>query len=318
MAKSLGQIHTVSYQWADTEVSLASNNTFLVDLPGQLTQQLQHMVRMMQTFKLVGIDMSYGPLKGAEDIQCSMSGHIGYYAPTKGRVEALKGAYHSVRRMMKLSGVDPKDAITYDFRPMIAAVYGNPTTAIVNTVDFMNQASIEDNGLPSCLANGPGSANIFGIYNQQIQPRGALGASVNFEDGFNIGLRTNADSADWTLNEGVYLQALSAPTAIEALETIPFELGYSSATSESGVVADEDFQWRPDPALYLSILTGQLLIYIDESSAVDSNGDDALDETELDISLHVAGWKSILGGNRKRRSSKKGGKRHGRRRRSKK
>jgi len=312
MAKSLGQIHTVDFEWANLEYSLASNNSLIVDLPGQLTEQLQHMVRMMSTFKLVGIDMTYGPITNATDIQCSMSGNLKYYAPTAGRVAALQMAYASVRRMMKLSGVKPGHSITYDFRPIISDPAG-----FENGDDFLNQASIEDNGLASCLANGPGSSNIFGVYNQGIQPRQALNAAAFFEDGFDIGLRSNVDSADWVLNEGVYLQALTAPTAVERLEEIPFELGYSSATSKSEVVSDEDFQWRPDPALYLSILTGQLIVEIEESSAVDSDGDDAMDSTQLDASFHVAGWKSILGSGKKRRHSKKGGKHHGRRRHSK-
>jgi len=295
MAKSLGQIHTVNYGLGPIE----SDQRHLIDLPGELTLQLQHMVRMMSSFKLVGIDMSIAQPTGSPDpIAVAVTGEIGYYAPTAGRVQALKMAYQSVRRMMKLSGVHPTDAITYDFRPPLA-----DPAAFANGTDFVNQASIEDNGMPSCLANGPGSSNIFGVYNQGILPRQAVGAPTGFEEGFNIGLRTNIDSADWTLNEGVILQALSSPIAKEELEVIPFNLAFNSAeTSAAGAMtpAATNFNWRPDPALYLSVLTGQLTVDLDE---VDIFVGEA-DEVTIDCGFHIAGWKSILGSGKKRRRSK--------------
>jgi len=309
MAKSLGQIHTVSQTFDNLTFSLAPANEILIDLPGELTRQLQHMCRMMSNYKVVGIDMSFGPITNAGPLTASMSGYVKYYAPTKGRVEACKAAYKSVRRMMKLSGVDPSHAITYDFRPLIA-----DPASFVNGSDIGNQASIEDNGLATCLANGPGSSNVFGIYNQGIIPRQTVGVATPFEEGFDIGLRTNADSADWTLNEKVFLQALTEPTASESLEFIPFELTYSSADTTNQIATSDNMEWRPDPALYLSVLTGQLIIEIEDSAAIDENGDDAMDETELEVAVHVAGWKSFLGSDKKRRS-KRGKKHHGRKRR---
>ena len=76
-------------------------------------------------------------------------------------------------------------------------------------------------------------------------------------------------------------------------------------------MADE-LMWRPDPALYLSVLTGQFLLRIDSLSAVDSAGVDKTNAISLAADFHVAGWKGILG-NTKRRSSKKMGKKNGRR-----
>ena len=59
MAKELGQIHTVNYELGSTgAVGLAAGQVYLIDLPGQLTTQLQRMVRMNQYFKVVGIDMA--------------------------------------------------------------------------------------------------------------------------------------------------------------------------------------------------------------------------------------------------------------------
>lgn len=311
MAKGLGQIHTVSHEWDNINYPLAAQNRFLVDLPGQLTSQLQHMVRMMSSFKVVGIDMAYGPIVNSTGISCSMSGQLKYYAPTVGRVKALQAAYKTVRDMMHMSGVNPSNAITYDFRPPLSDPAGYS-----NGSEFFNQASIEDNGLASCLHNGPaGSSNIFSIYTQGILPRQSYGVPPNFQVGYAIGLRSNATSADWTLNEGVLLDSL-VPTASHVLEMIPFELSYSAPDQVGGITQIPDattFQWRPDPALYLSILTGQIQIEIEESSAFDEAGVSAMDETQLDIAVHVAGWKSILGSGKKRRS-KKGKKSHGRRR----
>ncbi len=313
MAKSLGQIHTVNYELAGSAgaVGIATGQNYLIDLPGELTKQLQHMVRMMSSFKVVGIDLAIGqPIGGADPVDVSVDGNLYYYAPTAGRVEACKQAYISVRRMMKLSGVDPSHAITYDFRPPMV-----DPAACVNGDDFLNQASIEDNGLASCLANGPvGSSNIFGIYNQGILPRQTYGSGTGFEEGFSIGLRSNVDSADWTLNEGVILSALTDPIAQDEMEAIPFNLAFSNEVTASETGFSDTFQWRPDPALYLSVLCGQFTISLDQVE-IDGESDEAL----LNLAIHVAGWKSILRDHRrKRRSSKKGGKKHGRRHHSKK
>jgi len=315
MPKSLGQIHTVSHEWSHVTYDLSADNRLLLDLPGELTRQLQHMVRMMSSFKVVGVDMAFGPVVGASGISCSMSGQLKYFAPTEGRVKALKNAYTTVRRMMKLSGVLPKDAITYDFRPII-----QDPADFENGGDIGNQASIEDNGLATCLISGPAaSSNVFGIYNQGIVPRQSVGTVASFEEGFDIGLRTNVASADWTLNEKVFL-ASSIPNASEEYEVIPFELSYTSSDHSVGPGAGPStsatWNWRPDPALYLSVLTGQIVIHIEESNALDAAGVPSMDDTQLDVAVHVAGWKSILGSNKKSRRSRK--KSHGRKRRSKK
>jgi hypothetical protein len=53
-AKSLGQIHTVNNFYPVS----ASGDLMNIDLPGQLTDQLQRMVRCGNYFKIVGIDMT--------------------------------------------------------------------------------------------------------------------------------------------------------------------------------------------------------------------------------------------------------------------
>jgi len=320
MPKSLGQIHTVNYNFDPSDVSLTANSYLHIDLPGQLTDQLQHMVRMMSTFKVVGIDMDFSPTTNNSRVVASMSGRIQYFAPTKGRCEALKMAYNAVRRMMKLSGVKPSNAGSYDFRPII-----RDPSVYQNAADIVNQAAIEDTGLASCLANGPaGNHNIFGLYNQGVLPREALGATTFFEAGFDTGLRNDLTSADWTLNEKVTLMSPLVPLASEEYEEIPFALSWSGAGYAAGppVVVTEvannvDLQWRPDPALYLSVLTGQLSIIIDEAE-VTKDGEPEPLGAELSVAVHVAGWKSILGSRHKKRGSSKKGKKHGRKRHGKK
>lgn len=319
MAKSLGQIHTVNYDYDPSAVGLAAGNYLHIDLPGQLTDQLQHMCRMMCYYKVVGIDMNLGPTINNDRVVASMSGKLQYFAPTKGRVAALKMAYKAVRRMMKLSGVKPSNAGSYDFRPII-----RDPAALENGADIPNQAAIEDNGLASCLANGPGgSSNIFALYNQGVLPREAVGAATFFEEGFDIGLRSDATSADWTLNEKVTLQSPHVALASDEYEEIPFELSWSGAGYDAGppvvspdVSTNVALQWRPDPALYLAVLTGQLVVAIEECS-VTKDGEPEPLGAELSVAVHVAGWKSILGEHRRKRRSKKG-KSHGRKRHSKK
>jgi len=55
MAKELGQIHTVNYRVS----GITSNGEVaILDLSGELSKQLQHLVRQGNYFKVVGIDMT--------------------------------------------------------------------------------------------------------------------------------------------------------------------------------------------------------------------------------------------------------------------
>ena len=63
-----------------------------------------------------------------------------------------------------------------------------------------------------------------------------------------------------------------------------------------------NFQWRPDPALYLAVMCGAFDIIFNE---VDVTG---ATEVDLEINVMVAGWKSIMGNpDRKRRSRRNQG-----------
>lgn len=292
MAKSLGLIHTVEYALSNA----ATNDAGLIDLPGQLSKSLQHKVRAMSSFKVTGIDIALDGTANA-----AVAGRILYFAPTKGRVEALKYAWQACKTMFKTKGVKYWNNLNYDFRP----IWQDPTTILLTGAtgaDFLNQASLELVGgveQPLCLIAPPvGVSSVFATYNANIQPD-----QTGVPD-FNQGYTTmSGTTGDMVINEGRYLVSL-IPEASEDPEEIPFQLSLDT-TDDS---ASSTFMWRPDPILYLSVLTGQMLVVIDSSS--DTGAD-------LNMSVHVAGWKSIMGSHRRRKTSSKR-KTHGRKRHSKK
>ena len=157
--------------------------------------------------------------------------------------------------------------------------------------DFGNQASLELVGGVSgalCLANGPaGFKTIFDTYNENISP--GLPAAPTFSDGFRV--IDGATTGDMVLNEERYLVS-RVPTADPNPEVIPFQLSLDTGDD----IASPTFQWRPDPALYLSVLTGQFRVYVELSSETN---------IDCDITFHVAGWKSILGSKKRRRHKRR-------------
>lgn len=294
MAKQLGQIHTVGYKLTNVGVG----DLGLIDLPGQLSKQLQHRVRMMSTFKITGIDCAI--VSGSP---AAVSASLRYFAPTQGRVAALKEAWEACKMIFDAQGVRYWNNLNYDFRtPISAPSIFNLTGALGSS--FLNQASIEQiAGVnePLCLVTPPaGAKGVFAAYNESVGPL-AGPAAPTFSSGFaTLGPTT---AGDMVLNEGVYLES-RVPIAQEDMEEIPLQLSFDSVSDE----ASTTFMWRPDPALYLSVLTGQFIFKVDESSQA---------AVDIDLNFHVAGWKSIYHNDRmKRRSSK--GKKHGRKRRSKK
>ncbi len=274
MAKSLGMIHTVD----TTFNNAAAGDLFLMDLPGQLSKQLQHRIRLLSNFKVCGIDIGIVGSGAA-----TVSGEIRYFAPTKGRVEALKEAWTACKTMFKLSGVKYWNNINYDFRP----IFRDPTL-YQNGGDFLNQASLESvGGVPGalCLVQpAAGYQAVFATYNAGIQP--AQTAAIDFTSGFHT---IEAGTAgDMVINEGEYINSWVAQ-AQELPEKIPFQLSMDTANNE----ASTTFMWRPDPALYLSVLTGQLEVDIQLSSEP---------LVDLNMSVMVSGWKSL---HDRRKSTKK-------------
>ena len=291
MAKSLGQIHTAN---VSAQVSQAGHMV-LVDLPGILTNQLQTMVRQGHYFKVVGIDMTCQDLVGPAG-EVAVSGVMNYYAPTRGRCAAYKNAYGAVRRAMKLQGINIRGNQHYDFRAPIG-----DTTGYVNGGTFLNQTTFDGtNQLTLDDSAASATDQIFTVYNSNIQPEQT--ASVDFSAGFGFPGATGGSATDFVLNEGEYHEGSRVPFAETTKESIPFSISFGT-DSAAGTSSVMTMQWRPDPALYLAVLTGQFEIVIEDIN-------DSVPGTfvQLEVAVHVSGWKSIMGSRKKRssrRSSKK-------------
>ncbi len=284
MAKSLGQIHTANF----FRSTIASTGSVLnCDLPGALTEQLQHMVRAGNYFKVVGIDMSLttqGTVGGGQ-----VSGVIRYYAPTHGRCNAFKGAFKSMADVMKAQGINMRDNKLYDFRaPLNDTVDGaNP---------FRNQATL--NGVEGLALNNTteAGASIFGVHNRSQQPQYEGTTGDLFQPGFDTILQDSLSGTDFVL-EDTAIWSGDSGVAITDYETIPFMMSWTPDSTDIAV----QFQWRPDPALYLAVLCGQMQVFIEEV-----NLDGEAPAVELNVAIHCAGWKSIMGNpDKKRRKSRR-------------
>lgn len=289
MPKSLGQIHTVNIR---DQVGTAPGPRTNIDLPGALTEQLQHMIRAGNNFKVVGIDVglsSATTLGGGQ-----LSGHFRYYAPTKGRCKAFRTAFVAMRNAMKLQGISMHSNALYDFRAPL-----NDHVDASNT--FRNQASLDGtNGLTLGLSTaGSADYSIFGVHNKSVvNTTAGVAAGDLFNPGFNT-MGVQGTPTDFVLNDAAIYSGNSDEASTE-FEMIPFVLSWTPDTTDIAT----NFQWRPDPALYTSILCGQLQMYVEEI-----NLDGGASQIEVDIAVHVAGWKSIMSDpskkSRRKSSSKK-------------
>ncbi len=283
MAKQLGQIHVVSQTLQDVT---SDGDKYDIDLPGGLTTQLNQLIRQGQYFKVTGIDMSIqsdSALGGGQ-----VSGRLLYYAPTKGRCEAYQGAWTAMKRMLKLQGIDYRDNKMYDFRcPINSSRAGQ----------LFNSATLDGNEILCLVHNSVPGASVFDVHNRSQEPNiGTTPVGDIFQPGFDTLIQDSATGTDFVFNDtalwsGVTNWAETTP------EEIPFMMTYTPDTTD--VVAA--FNWRPDPALYLAVMTGQFQVVFDEV-----NRDGSSPALDIEVAVHVAGWKSIMGNNRRRsRSSKK-------------
>lgn len=290
MAKSLGQIHSVN----DNAGVSAVGNKYNIDIPGQLTDQLNRMVRAGTFHKIVGIDMTLNPNAVSPTFGGQVTGRLLYYAPTRGRCAAFRSAFKSMAEVMKTQGLQMRDNPMYDFR----APLNSDTT--INTFD--NQATL-DGGTGLALNHSTTAASIFAVHNQNQQPRYTGTAGDLYNGGFKTLIQDPAIGTDFVLNDAVPFTG-NAESASLDYEEIPFSVSYEPATagSSSSTVA---FQWRPDPALYVAVLCGQIQLVVDEINLVGG-----ATSAVLEINTMVSGWKSIMGSPDKkpRRSKKRSGK----------
>ena len=288
MPKELGQIHTVNKKILFNGVGDIGN----IDLPLELSRQLQRMIRQGNMFKVVGVDLSLSNLVAGQGGQ--VSGKIRYFAPTRGRCEAYRAAFAAMRNAMSNQGItNLSDNAQYDFRVKI-----NDETSAGTPVVFANQATLDGtNGL--CLVNSSvPTASVFDIHNRMVAPITDPGTPAGdlFAAGYNT-LGVQATPTDFVLNDVIQYTG-NHDSASTEMEFIPFTLSWTPGSTDIAT----NFQWRPDPALYLAIMTGQFQVFF-ENVDLDS-GAAAL---ELNVSVMVSGWKSIMGNpdKKSRRSRKK-------------
>ncbi len=283
MAKSLGQIHTVNYTQAIANTGSAQN-AINVDLPGQLTEQLQTIIRCGTYHKCVGIDMSLdtvGVLGGGQ-----ITGKIRYYAPTRGRCEAFRGAFKAMKAQMQTQGVETSTNPLYDFRAPL-----NNDTHLNGA--FPNRATLDGSeGLALYHATQTGSS-IFDVHNRNVRPT-MTGSSANlYQPGFDTLLQSSAGT-DFVLNDTIPFTG-NRNTASTEYEEIPFMLSWTPDTTDLAIT----WNWRPDPALFLAILCGQMSVVVEEV-----NLDGGASQVNLNIAVMVSGWKSIMGDPTKARRSR--------------
>ncbi len=266
MPKSLGQIHTVNWE------TVVSNTTQRdqIDLSGELSKQLQHHVRQGNYFKVVGIDMRMtengGNLGGGQ-----VTGFLDYYIPTRGRCEAYRGAFAAMRSSMKTQGIPMSKNSAYDFRCNIA----NETY-----VNALTNAATLDGSKSLILESNATAQSVFHVHNESLDP--LQEGTPNFPAGFGV----YGSTTDFVLNEGDIGYTGNPNFASSEFESIPFQLSFTPESTDISV----SLQWRPDPALYIAIMCGLIRIRIDE---LDFDGD--ADAAKLNLAVHVAGWKSIMG-----------------------
>lgn len=289
-AKELGMLHTVNFG-SRIDQSTATV-TYNHDLSGQLTEQLQRMVRQGNYFKIAGIDigLAVSDASPTDEMTVSVSGVLRYMAPTRGRCAAYRGAFKAMAEAMKVQGITMRDNKFYDFRVPL-----RESSAYDNVTPFANGATF--NGVDELAILKTAPNGVFSVHNESVQP---VQTSATFSEGF--GVFGNAGN-DFVLNESQQGYRGNHMIADTEFEEIPFQLAYDSSNTTSGTLT---WSWRPDPALYLAIAFGQFEMEIQDSNITSP---DANPQAQLWITYSVAGWKSIMGSpdKKKRRSRRSNG-----------
>mgnify|MGYP004203810207 CR=1 FL=1 len=283
MAKELGQIHSInqSFNFAHAATPLIAGE---IDIPFELSSQLQRTIRQGCMYKIVGIDMTVSEF-GGTTAGGQVNGFLRYYAPTKGRCEAYRSAFDAMRAQMKIQGISMRDNPLYDFR------VGFNT----ETVGFRNQASL-DGVSPLCFYKPTDlRASVFDVHNESVKPTYTGADGDLFKAGFDTLLSKAPNSVDFVLNDTVMYTG-NHDTASTEFETIPFQLSYTPGSTDVSV----SLQWRPDPALYLAVMGGLFQVYIDEA-----DGDSGAPTLKLDVNVMVSGWKSIMGQPDKKKTTRR-------------
>lgn len=277
MPKELGQLHTVNF-----EHLVIGTQTNQMDASAELTEQLQRMVRQGNTFKVVGFDAALSTPAGTGGGQ--VSGGIRYYAPTRGRCAAYRSAFKAMKQMMHMQGVKMSDNKMYDFR-----VGFSDDTGVVQ-----NNATLDGNfGLILNSAASP-NRSVFGVHNEGVVPTYQGTTAGLFSEGFDTLLASGGSSTDFVLNEAIPFTG-SSLTAETEFEFIPFTMSWAPNSTDIAI----QFQWRPDPALYLAVMCGLFEVRYNQVEL------DTAASVLVNWSVTISGWSSMMSdGKRKKFKSK--------------
>ncbi len=287
-AKNLGQIHTCNYSLGPIT---SDSDKFLLDLPQELSSQLNRMIRQSHYFKVVGIDMNVTDAS-IGDAGGQITGWLKYYAPTKGRCRAWNNAFKAMKTAMKLQGISTTANTQYDFRTVL-----QPLAEFNNGTDIKNVASLTGSNelvLSSPDSGTPENTKVFDVYNAGVKPQQFQDATIDFTSGFNT-MGVQSSPTDF-VRQDAKMWSGNPNAADEQFEKIPFQLSYTPGSTDVAFT----LEWRPDPALYVAVMTGQFVVEIDEIDL-----DTGTDDLNLEVSIMVAGWKSILPTRRKSRRRRK-------------
>lgn len=277
-AKELGMLHSVNFQH---DLANGASEVYHHDLSGQLTEQLQRMVRQGQYYKIAGIDIGLRPKLSSVAASGTVTGRLRYYQPTRGRCAAYRAAFKAMAEAMKVQGITMRDNKFYDFR-----IPFQNTSTYANVTPFANGATFD--GATQVTMAGAVPNGIFAVHNSNVQP---VQNTATFSEGFGV----FGSGTDFVLNENQQGYQGEVMIADDEFEEIPFQLSLDITASQTNS-STLTWNWRPDPALYLAILAGQFEFVIDEAT---------IEGGELSIlcTYSVAGWKSIMGNpDTKRRS----------------
>ncbi len=285
-AKELGMLHSVNFSQSILD---DSTEIFNHDLAGQLTEQLQRMVRQGQYFKVAGIDIGMAPGAGTTttNLAATVAGKLRYYAPTRGRCEAYRDAFKTMAEAMKGQGISMRDNAFYDFRVPL-----RDSSSYANAVPFANGATF--NGADELAMNKAAPNGVFQVHNESVQP---IQTSATFSDGFGV---YGSAGNTWVLNVNQQGYEGNHMIADDEFEEIPFQLSYDSSSTQ-GNTSTLTWQWRPDPALYLAVMAGQFEFQIEDCTVEGSTGA----TIALEVTYSIAGWKSIMGNPDKKRRSRR-------------
>jgi len=245
------------------------------------------MIRQGQYYKIAGIDigLSVAGSSATTNMAATVAGKLRYYAPTRGRCAAYRGAFKTMAEAMKGQGITMRDNAFYDFRVPLrdTSNYSNTGTKFANGATF--------NGVDELAMNKTAPNGVFQVHNESVQP---VQSSTTFSDGFGV---YGSAGNSWVLNAGTQGYQGNHMIADDEFEEIPFQLSADFSSSQANA-STLTWQWRPDPALYLAILAGQFEIEFEDTVIEGAGG-----EVEVSVTYSVAGWKSIMGNpDRKRKS----------------